>query len=333
MEVQFPGLGLEFTIDRVAFKIGSIEIMWYAVLITTGFILALVYAMVCNKRYSLNRDKFIDVIILGLVLGIVGARAYYVVFHLYSFDSFWEILNIRSGGLAIYGGVIGAVLAALIGAKWKKLNLFSMLDVACIGFLIGQGLGRWGNFMNQEAFGSYTDLPWGMLSENTLKIVPEGPVHPCFLYESIWCFVGFIALHFISKYCYKFRGQMFLLYVFWYGLGRFWIEGLRTDSLYLIPDVIRVSQLLAGLCVLAAPVFLVLGFKGKMFDRVTPDGKTIPFAKWKAALAEDGAAAIGVIGAEEEDEAAEEKSMSESFAQFCAKVKELWSKVTAKFKK
>ncbi len=286
MRVEFPGLGIELDVNRVFMKIGSFEIMWYAVFIVVGILIAITYAMVNLKKFDLNRDKFLDVIILGLVLGVVGARAYYVLFNLKQYDSIAEVFNIRSGGLAIYGGVIGAGVAGVIGKYWRKLPLLSMLDVASIGFMGAQALGRWGNFTNQEAFGSATDLPWGMLSENTMSVVPDSPVHPCFLYESIWCIIGFVFLCLMVEKFYKFRGQICFSYIFWYGLGRAWIEGLRTDSLYLIPDVLRVSQLLAILCVIAGPILLYLGFSERMFDRVSPEYKTVSLAQYSAAKAE-----------------------------------------------
>lgn len=286
MKVEFPGLGIELEVDRVFREIAGFEIMWYAVFIVTGIIIAVLYAMFNIKKFDLDRDKFLDVIILGLVLGVVGARTYYVLFNLSEYHSIADVLNVRGGGLAIYGGVIGAALAGVIGKYWKKLSLLSMLDVTAVGFLVAQALGRWGNFTNQEAFGSATDLPWGMLSENTLKEVPGSPVHPCFLYESLWCIAGFVMLLIMVGKFYKFRGQIAFSYMFWYGLGRAWIEGLRTDSLYLIPDVLRVSQLLAILCVIAAPVLLYLGFSERMFDRVSPDFKTVSLADYKAAKAE-----------------------------------------------
>ncbi len=286
MKVEFPGLGFEFDINRVFLNIGGFEIMWYAVLIVTGVLIAIFYAMRNIKKFDLNVDKFLDVIILGLVLGVVGARTYYVLFNLSEYKTIGDVLNFREGGLAIYGGVIGAVLAGVIGKYWRKLSLMSMLDVTSVGFLVAQAIGRWGNFANQEAFGDATDLPWGMLSENTMKVVPDSPVHPCFLYESIWCIVGFAMLCVMVNKFYKFRGQIFLSYIFWYGLGRAWIEGLRTDSLYIIPDVLRVSQLLAILCVIAAPVFLYMGFSERMFDRVSPEYKTVSLTDYKAAKAE-----------------------------------------------
>ncbi len=283
MKVEFPGLGLEMDVERVCLKIGSFEIMWYAVFIVIGVIIAILYAMKNIKKFDLNPDKFIDVIIIGLILGVVGARLYYVLFNLDSYKTFADVLNVREGGLAIYGGVIGAVIAGIIGKYWKKLTLLSMLDVAAVGFLVAQALGRWGNFTNQEAFGSATDLPWGMLSENTMKLVPDSPVHPCFLYESLWNIAGFVMLCIMVEKFYKFRGQIAFSYMLWYGLGRAWIEGLRTDSLYLIPDVLRVSQLLAILCVIAAPILLYLGFSERMFDRVSPEYETVKLADYKAA--------------------------------------------------
>ena len=264
MNVQFPGLGIDFDIDRVAFSIGDFSIYWYAVLIVSGLGLAVLYAFRRAKFFGIKKDPMFDVVLVGLVCSMIGARAYYVIFSGYRYENFWDVINIRDGGIAIYGAVIGAFASGALACLWRKIRIGAMFDVAAIGFLIGQGIGRWGNFMNQEAFGCATDLPWGMLSENTMKVVPDSPVHPCFLYESIWCFAGLAILHFLSKKCYKFYGQYFLMYLLWYGLGRAWIEGLRTDSLWLIPDVIRVSQLVALLSLLTIPL-LVLGFKGKLF--------------------------------------------------------------------
>lgn len=263
MEVRFPGLGISFDIDRVAFRIGSFEIYWYALLITLGFVLAVLYAFKRSKYFGLNSDSMTDVIIVGLVSAVICARAFYVIFRIENYDSFWEIINIRDGGIAIYGAVIGAFASGLITCRLKKVDTLSMFDVTALGFLIGQCLGRWGNFMNQEAFGDATSLPWGMESANTLAVVADSPVHPCFLYESIWCLIGFIGLDIVSRKFYKFKGQLLLMYVVWYGMGRVWIEGLRTDSLWLIPDVIRVSQLIAGLSILVIPV-IVLAFMGKI---------------------------------------------------------------------
>lgn len=266
MDVSFPGLGLEFTVDNVCFSIGNFDIYWYAVIICSGLVLALVYAYFNHKRFDINLDHLIDVVFISIFFGIIGARLYYVLFNIDQYDSFGEVINIRDGGLGIYGGVICAFAAAFITCRIKKIDFFSIADLAGMGFLIGQGIGRWGNFVNQEAFGGPTDLPWGMLSANT-RVVVDGPVHPCFFYESMWCLAGFYLLFFLSRKWYVFRGQYFLLYILWYGLGRVWIEGLRTDSLWLIPDVIRISQLIAGLSLLTVPL-IILGLKGKLFKQV-----------------------------------------------------------------
>ncbi|MBE6758801.1 MAG: prolipoprotein diacylglyceryl transferase [Ruminococcaceae bacterium] len=270
MNVQFPGLGIEMEIDRVAISIGGFSIYWYAVIIMSGLLLAVWYAFRRAEFFGIKKDPMFDVVLIGFVCSIICARIYYVVFSDRSYNSFWEIINLRDGGIAIYGAVIGAFVSGALASKWRKIRVMAMFDVAAIAFLIGQGIGRWGNFMNQEAFGCATDLPWGMLSENTMKVVPDSPVHPCFLYESLWCFAGLAMLHFLSKKCYKFYGQYFLLYLLWYGLGRVWIEGLRTDSLWLVPDVIRVSQLVALLSLATVPL-LVLGFRGKLFTQRLTD--------------------------------------------------------------
>lgn len=272
MEVSFPKLGIELTIDRVAFSVFGFDIYWYAVIIMIGFMLAAWYALHNAKRFEVDPDPLMDVILVGLACGIAGARAYYVLFRLDSYDSFFDMINVRDGGLAIYGGVIAAFLSGIIMCKYvEKIEVLPAFDITSIGFLIGQGIGRWGNFMNQEAFGSQTDLPWGMYSANTYyyeivdgvtKRVGPTTVHPCFLYESIWCLIGFLLLHYISKNYYRFKGQIFLCYLFWYGLGRAWIEGLRTDSLWLVDNVIKVSQLLAILGVLVSGALLVIGWKG-----------------------------------------------------------------------
>ena len=281
MEVSFPKLGLEFNINRVAFSLFGLDIYWYALLIMTGFILAVLYAWRSTKTFDVKMDPLIDVVLVGLFCGIVGARIYYVIFRFDSYSSLWDMINIRDGGLAIYGGVIMAFLSGLIMCKYiEKIEILPIFDIAAIGFLIGQGVGRWGNFMNQEAFGSKTGLPWGMYSANTFyyemvdgvstKVGPTA-VHPCFLYESIWCLTGFVLLHIVSRRYYKFKGQIFLGYLVWYGLGRSWIEGLRTDSLWLVENVLKVSQLLAILCVLVAGALLWLGWN----DRPLPLPKPV----------------------------------------------------------
>ena len=278
--VQFPGLGLEFTINRVAFSIGSIHIYWYGVCIAVGLCLALVFAFRHCQEFGVDPDAMVDVILIGVVLGIASARVYYVAMAPFEYESIWEMLAIRDGGLAIYGGIIGGFLFGGLACKWRGVPILPMFDLTAMGFLIGQGCGRWGNFFNQEAFGCNTTLPWGMYSEATrnylmgstvtaqkgVAIDPNLPVHPTFLYESIWCFVGFALLYFYLKKR-KFNGDITLRYLIWYGAGRFWIEALRTDSLMLVPSIgLRVSQLVAGLAVvvgLALEIYLTRKDKDK----------------------------------------------------------------------
>ena len=268
--VQFPGLGLSFELDRVAFSIGGMNIYWYGVCIAVGMCLALVFAFRHSVEFGVDADAMVDVILIGVVMGILCARLYYVALSPYQYHSLKDVLAIRDGGLAIYGGIIGAFLFGGLACKWRKVPVLPMFDLAAMGFLIGQGCGRWGNFFNQEAFGANTKLPWGMISNTTMEYISNhydelggkvsalDPIHPCFLYESIWCLIGFIILHFYLKHR-KFDGEVFLMYTGWYGLGRFFIEGLRTDSLYL--GNIRVSQLVAGTCVLASLVLIIV-FRG-----------------------------------------------------------------------
>ena len=258
--VEFPGLGWSFDINSTAFSIGSFEIKWYGLLIATGFLLAVIYAMVMCKKMNINRSRLLDTIIVGLIAGVIGARLYYVIF--YPGDKFIKdpisIFYIHEGGLGIYGGIIGALLVGGLFAKFRKQNVLAVLDIGVLGFLIGQAIGRWGNFVNQEAFGEPTSLPWGMVSENTLAVSPDSPVHPCFFYESMWCVLGFIVLHIFTSKFRQYDGQTFLLYLIWYGTGRFFIEALRTDSLYVPYLPIKVSQLVAVVTILAGIVLLIV---------------------------------------------------------------------------
>lgn len=272
-KVCFPNFGdgdnilkRGFSLDRVMFKIPgtNFEIYWYGFLIALGILLAMIYGFKKMKSVGIDPDRATDAVIGGLIGAILGARTYYILFN--DGITFKEFFNFRSGGLAIYGGIIGAILVGGIIAKLRKLKLSALLDVVAPCFFIGQTVGRWGNFVNQEAFGTNTDLPWGMMSYSTMSYIAENdnlggtvsayaPVHPCFLYESLWCILGFVLLHFYMKHR-KFDGEVFLMYIGWYGLGRFFIESLRTDSLYLMN--IRVSQLVAGTCVLASIVLIIV---------------------------------------------------------------------------
>lgn len=267
--VEFPGLGLEFDINRVAFSIGSFDVYWYGLIIATGFCLALLFAFANAKRFGIDDNKMSDVIMLTTVCAIACARAYYVIFAPFPYESLWDMVNLRDGGLAIYGGVLGAIGFGILFCKWRKVPVLPMMDLALTCFLLGQGIGRWGNFFNQEAFGTNTTLPWGMYSEGTknyllsaqqmlekqgIVVDPSLPVHPTFLYESVWCLLGFVLLAFyIPKR--KFNGELSLLYAIWYGSERAIVEGLRTDSLMI--GGIRVSQALAICSVVVAVVLWV----------------------------------------------------------------------------
>ena len=278
--VQFPGLGLSFELNRVAFSIGRFNVYWYGVCIAFGICLALVFAFRHSVEFGVDADSMVDVILIGIVLGIASARAYYVAMAPFKYESIWEMIAIRDGGLAIYGGIIGGFLFGGLACKWRGVPVLPMFDLTAMGFLLGQCCGRWGNFFNQEAFGCNTTLPWGMYSEATrdylmgstvtaqsgVTIDPNLPVHPTFLYESIWCLVGFILLfRYIKKR--KFNGDIALRYMIWYGAGRFWIEALRTDSLMLVPSIgLRVSQLIAGIAVaagVAAEIYFTRKAEGK----------------------------------------------------------------------
>ncbi len=270
-QVSFPGLGFEFTVNRVAFTIGDFPVYWYGILIGLGLLLGMMYALSRAKEVGIDGDRMVDVILIGAVAGIIGARLYYVAFTAPGeFTSIADIIDIRKGGVAFYGTVIFAVVAALIVCPLRKVKLFPMFDIAAMGFLIGQGIGRWGNYINQEAFGTNTTLPWGMtsstvsgyLTANAASLAERGivadpmlPVHPTFLYESLWCLLGFVLLHFyLNKR--KFDGEVALIYVAWNGIARAVIEGLRTDSLYI--GQLRVSQVLAIVGSVAAVAVIIL---------------------------------------------------------------------------
>ena len=261
--ISFPMLG-DFSINPPAyFNLGNLVIYFYGVIIAAGFILAALY---CGKRaheFGYTDDDLYGLLIWIIPISVLGARAYYVLFKLdYFIANPDKIFAIRDGGLAIYGGIIAGVITAIIWCKVKKKRFLAVADLTSFGLLIGQAIGRWGNFINREAFGAITDVFCRMG-----LTTPGGKtfyVHPTFLYESLWNFVGLIILHVLSKKKpRKFDGQYFLLYILWYGLGRMWVEGLRTDSLYIGTSAIRVSQLLAAVSALIALIILLVNFKWK----------------------------------------------------------------------
>ncbi|MDD3832283.1 MAG: prolipoprotein diacylglyceryl transferase [Oscillospiraceae bacterium] len=261
--IEFPALNLKFGISDtiVQFKIFGVDIAlrWYGLLIALGFLLAVIYALRRARELDVDPDRLIDITLVSAIFAFIGARLYYVLFSAEAamyFDDPLSIFKIWEGGLAIYGGIIFAFITAIWMCRVRKVNTLAVFDIGALGFLIGQGIGRWGNFANQEAFGSNTDLPWGMTGSlirqglnSSVSFDPSKPVHPTFLYESLWCILGFVILHLISKKAYKFKGQIFSLYIIWYGFGRFLIEWLRTDSL-MLGQTMRVSQVVAAVSVL-----------------------------------------------------------------------------------
>lgn len=253
--ITFPGLGLSIDIAPVAFSIFGKAIYWYGIIIAFGFLLAASYGYLRAPRFGIESEKILDMLFCAVPTAIVCARAYYCVFHWDLFrDDPISCLYIWEGGIAIYGAVIGAVAAVVVYCKATKQRIGPFVDVGGLGLLIGQCIGRWGNFVNQEAHGAETAsfLRMGLADwTGTYHYY-----HPTFLYESVWNLLGFLILHGYSKRR-KYDGEVFTLYVAWYGLGRAWIEGLRTDSLYLFSTGIRVSQLLAVVSCVAAVALLI----------------------------------------------------------------------------
>ena len=267
-EIAFPGLGIgEFTVNRVAFKLFGREVAWYGLIIAIGMIVAVAYVMYRTREYvGINTDDVIDFTLFIIIFGVIGARLYYVLTSDYNY-TFLEAFEIWNGGLAIYGGIIGGGLAALAVCYAKKIRPQCFFDMLAPGVMIAQAIGRWGNFCNGEAYGSETALPWGMklshvYSSGYTKEI--GIVHPTFLYESLWNLLGFILINLLYRKR-KFDGQIILTYFAWYGFGRMFIEGLRTDSLYVGP--FRISQVVGLLSCLAAVICIVVFWnKGKIYD-------------------------------------------------------------------
>ena len=252
--ISFPGLGIELNPPRRIPVTDSFSIYFYGVIIAVGLLLAVLYGLRRSKQFGFSQDDIVDGVLYIVPFAVLCARAYYCIFSWQDYaDNPIEVLYIWNGGLAIYGGVIGAILGILVYCKAKKLSVFALLDLVSLGFLIGQSVGRWGNFFNREAFGAPTDsfLRMGLLDSFTGEVTYY---HPTFLYESVWNLVGFVALHFLSKRR-KYDGQIALGYAAWYGLGRAMIEGLRMDSLYW--GSFRVSQILAAISCIGAVAVLV----------------------------------------------------------------------------
>ncbi len=292
--IWFPNLGIELKNVGSSIQIFGFEIAYYGIIIALGMAMGYLVAEWQAKRTGQNKDLYLDFALYAILLSVIGARIYYVIFAWDEFkDNPIQIFNIRNGGLAIYGGVITAILTALVYTKIKKYSFALLADTGCLGLITGQIIGRWGNFFNREAFGKYTDNPFAMLLDlrdvssdytasvsyltqkyagrpdalNRIMEIRDNPVvidgityiqvHPTFLYESVWNLCILILLVVYSKHK-KFNGEIFLLYLIGYGLGRVWIEGLRTDQLFLWNTPFAVSQLLSALLVIAAGMFLVI---------------------------------------------------------------------------
>ena len=278
--VEFPGLGWKFDVysNFLEFPMGdgTITIQFYGVIIAFGIILAALFGGRKAYTWKMSLDNMVDVLIYGIIGAVVGARLYYVIFQWdYYKDNLGDIIKIWEGGLAIYGGIIGGILAAFLVCKKTGLNFIKLLDLIGMSLLIGQGIGRWGNFTNQEAFGTNTTLPWGMTSDkivayinnnqadfikNGIEMNPDLPVHPTFLYESLWCLLGFVVLYIVCQKFYKFDGQLFLGYGIIYGIERTIVEGLRTDSLYIGDTTLRASQVLSLAIVVVCTALTIYKF-------------------------------------------------------------------------
>lgn len=294
--VSFPGLGLELTLNRVAFQLFGKNIYWYGVIIAVGFLLAVLYCSRKSKFFGVDEEKLLDMLFFAVPAAIIGARVYYVIFYLSMFRNadgtfdWGRAVAIWDGGLAIYGGVIAAVITVAIYCKVRGQSFWNYADVGCYGLLIGQAIGRWGNFVNVEAYGGLTTLPWRMCSasiademmykgllesQEVYQNILDGTVgvHPTFLYESLWNVLGFVLLVLLARKGRKFDGQMFLSYVAWYGVGRAIIEGMRTDSLYFFGTGLRTSQMVGIISAVVAIVVMVIQWKrGK---GVTPPLTTV----------------------------------------------------------
>lgn len=272
--ISFPGLGIgEFSVNRVALRIGSLTLTWYGLIICIGIILAFSYFAYRAGKAGINFDSVLDFALFTVPLAILGARLYYVVFNPSNFHSLYDIIAIWEGGLAIYGAIIVGAIVVFCVAKYKKLSFFAIADMAAPAVMLGQAIGRWGNFMNGEAFGAETELPWRMGLCNSLTGFSTQYVHPTFLYESLWNLLGFTLINIFYKNK-KFNGEVLLWYVTWYGLGRSVIETLRTDSLYLGDTGIRVSSLLGAVCFLVLfPILIVARLR---FNKLAEEGKISP---------------------------------------------------------
>lgn len=278
VEVKFPGLGINVNVNPVAFKIGSIEVYWYGLLIALALVLAVVLAVKQAKNHKFPEGLVYDTILLTIPCAIIGARVYFVACNWdYYGKNLKAIFDLRSGGLAIYGGVILVFIGGIVMCRLRKIPFRELADYCVVYLPLGQAIGRWGNFFNQECFGTTTTLPWGMtsstvesyLSSNCPTLVSTMPVHPTFLYESLADLAIFFILLYIRKHS-KISFETSCAYFALYGTARFFIEGLRTDSLYLGHTSIRISQLLSLIFVIASLLYIAYARYKKIEKREFP---------------------------------------------------------------
>ena len=281
--MSFPGLGIqEFSVDPVLFSFGKIEVRWYGLIITLGIILALVYCSYRAKQEGISFDDLLDFALFTIPCSVIGARLYYVLTSLDKFHSFRDVIAIWEGGIAIYGAIIAGAITILCVSRYKKIKPLKMLDAVSPAVMIGQIMGRWGNFFNGEAYGAE------VLEGNPLYFMRMGLIpniesanvmhyfHPTFFYESFWNLLGFLLIHFLYKKK-KFDGQVLLMYVTWYGFGRMLIEGLRTDSLYV--GVFRISQVVGFVCFVVGSILLIVNLVKARRQTITEGGYDPTYAK------------------------------------------------------
>lgn len=254
--ISFPGLGISADINRVAFTVLGKPIFWYAIIIITGFLLGTVFVMQSAKKRGVNPDNILDIALYGLIFGLVGARIYYVIFDPDCLNgNILNIFKIWEGGIAIYGAIIAAVITAYVYCRRHKLEVLPIFDLAVQGLFIGQAIGRWGNFVNAEVYGGETSLPWGM------SINGAAPVHPLFIYESLWNVLG-LVLVLIFRNRVKNDGRIFFFYIFWYSLGRLFLEGMRqSEYMLMLTENIGISQAVAM-------VGIIAGIAGRVILRI-----------------------------------------------------------------
>lgn len=239
--------------NRVAFTVFGLDIMWYAIIIATGVAIGMLLAFRESKRIGFNEDSLIDILLATIITGIICARLYYVAFAPEEFNSFFEVINIRSGGMAIHGGVFGGILALLITCWIKKINFWQVADIFAPSVIIAQAIGRWGNYFNQEIYGGQTNLPWGITIDNL-----PGKYHPLFLYESIANLIIFAFLIWYRKKMKKNDGEIFAFYAIFYGIVRFFLEGMRQEEYILKFMGLSIAQIVSALMVVTGIIIYII---------------------------------------------------------------------------